>query len=106
MPESYKDLYQENQSSKEHSQIGNLLGKYTEDAQGNIQHALFFDYDLKGNIEEEHFYGNLTGKCTIPIKLDANNTPKTITSNATQNDSPIQRTLSISCKWKLKTTAK
>ncbi len=64
-------LYQESQSSKEHSQIGNLLGKYTEDAQGHIQHALFFDYDPKGNIEEERFYGNLTGKCTIPIELDS-----------------------------------
>ena len=76
MPESYKDLYQESQTSKEHNQIGNLLGKYTEDAQGNIQHALFFDYDPKGNIEEEHFYGNLTGTCTIPIKLNAEQQPK------------------------------
>lgn len=60
--------------SKKENQ-GNLTGKYLQDANGNIFHAQFFTYDDKGNILEERFYGNLTGKNNTPIRLNGYHHP-------------------------------
>lgn len=54
---------------------GNLKGKYLMDASEAIIHAQYFDYDHKGNIKEERFYGNLTGLSQQPIQLDINGLP-------------------------------
>ena len=54
---------------------GNLIGKYMRDGKGNIDNALFFTYDSKGNILQERFYGNLTGSCTAALLLNENKQP-------------------------------
>ena len=55
---------------------GNLLGKYLKDAHGQILYARFFDYDNRGNILRDRFYGNLKGIQPQHIELDFHNQPK------------------------------
>lgn len=54
---------------------GNLLGKYGKDAKGNILYAHFFDYDSKGNITHDRFYGDLRGNHAQTIELNAHQKP-------------------------------
>ncbi len=54
---------------------GNLIGKYLKNRQGEILYAQFFEYDKRGNITKETFYGNLTGKNPTPIELDLHQKP-------------------------------
>ncbi len=55
---------------------GNLLGKYIKDQTGCILYAQFFEYDDKGNIIQDRFYGNLRGRQSQSIELNAHQKPK------------------------------
>lgn len=50
---------------------GNLQGKYIQDANKIIHQARFFQYDKKGNILTDCFYGSLTGHPFVPIEIDS-----------------------------------
>lgn len=54
---------------------GNLMGKVVQDGQGHFLTGRFFDYDKRGNILKETFYGNLTGTCSSPLQLDSKQRP-------------------------------
>lgn len=58
------------------SGAGNLLGKYEKDAGGNILYARFFEYDDKGNVTHDRFYGNLKGIQPQTIELNAHHKPR------------------------------
>jgi RHS repeat-associated protein len=55
---------------------GNLLGKYVKDDTGHILYAQFFEYDDKGNIIQDRFYGDLRGQRPQRIELNAHQKPK------------------------------
>lgn len=55
--------------------IGNLIGKFLKDSNGKIEHALYFNYDSRGNIKKEIFFGNLSGNNQISIELDNDQIP-------------------------------
>lgn len=60
--------------NKARPNAGLLLGKYVLDSEKNIQSAISFKYDKKGNILKEKVYGNLSGHAP-PILLDENKKP-------------------------------
>ena len=78
--------------------MGNLLGKFLEDSAGNILHARFFTYDPQGNIRIDRFYGNLTGKCQVPIQLrhhkPQHNGVESYTKEMTYSDNAFHHLLS------------
>jgi RHS repeat-associated protein len=60
--------------AKDSSQEGNLLGKYIEDAKGNIHCARHLTYDKFGNVKKDSLLGCLTGHETAPLKLNKDQT--------------------------------
>lgn len=49
---------------------GFLRAHRIEDKNGRVNKAILYDYDPRGNVIKETLFGNLTGHCTVPIKID------------------------------------
>lgn len=56
-------------------ETNNLVSKALEDAEGTILSCQTFDYNEDGQVIKETLYGNLTGRCQVPIILQDNGFP-------------------------------
>ncbi len=61
---------------EEHEEASFLLAKSFVDGANHPLFSKRLFYDALGNIVQEKFYGNITGKCRVPLTLSANNLPE------------------------------
>lgn len=57
------------------SAVGNLRARYFQ-GEDKIYFCKAYDYDNFGNVEQERLWGNITGKYSFPIQINANGMPE------------------------------